>query len=94
MAAKVRDRYLGKVTSKGQTTVPKEVRDFLGLEEGTQVEWTLEEGKSTVKPRTLRAVDLAGFLGKPPNGRHVTIEEMNEGIGEAVAERFRRATKR
>ena len=94
MAAKVRDRYLGKVTSKGQTTVPKEVRDFLGLEEGTQVEWTLEEGKATVKPRTLRAVDLAGFLGKPPNGRHVTIEEMNEGIGEAVAERFRRATKR
>ena len=94
MAAKVRDRYLGKVTSKGQTTVPKEVRDFLGLEEGTQVEWTLEEGKATVKPRTLRAVDLAGFLGKPPNGRHVTIEEMNEGIGEAVAERFRRATTR
>lgn len=95
MVAKVRERYLGKVTSKGQTTVPKEVRDFLGLEEGTQVEWTLDEmGAATVKPRKLRAVDLAGFLGKPPNGRHVTIEEMDAAIGEAVAERFRRATKR
>jgi antitoxin PrlF len=94
MATKVRERYLGKVTSKGQTTVPKEVRDFLGLEEGTQVEWTLEDGRATVKPRTLRAVDLAGFLGEPPNGRHVTIEEMDDAIGEAVAERFRRATKR
>lgn len=94
MVAKLRGKYLGKVTSKGQTTVPKQVRDFLGLEEGTQVEWTLEDGKATVKPRTLRAVDLAGFLGKPPNGRHVTIEEMDNAIGEAVAERFRRATKR
>ena len=95
MVAKVRERYLGKVTSKGQTTVPKEVRDFLGLEEGTQVEWTLdEEGKATVKPRKLRAVDLAGFLGKPPSGVHLTIEEMNDAIGEAVAERFRRKTAR
>ena len=94
MVAKVREKYLGKVTSKGQTTVPKEVRDFLGLEEGTQVEWTIEDGMAILKPRTLRAIDLAGFLGKPPNGRQVTIEEMNDAIGEAVAERFRRATKR
>jgi AbrB family looped-hinge helix DNA binding protein len=95
MVTKVRERYLGKVTSKGQTTVPKQVREFLGLEEGTQVEWTLDgNGTATVKPRTLRAVDLAGFLGKPPNGRHATIEEMNDAIGEAVSERFRRATKR
>jgi AbrB family looped-hinge helix DNA binding protein len=94
MVAKVRGRYLGKVTSKGQTTVPKEVRDFLGLEEGTQVEWTLEDGKATVTPRKLRAVDLAGFLGKPPSGVHLTIEQMNDAIGEAVAERFRRKTAR
>lgn len=95
MAAKVRQRFLGKVTSKGQTTVPKEVRDFLGLDEGTQVEWTLDEkGSATVKPRKLRAVDLAGFLGKPPSGVHLTIEEMDKAIGEAVAERFRRKTAR
>jgi antitoxin PrlF len=94
MATKVRERYLGKVTSKGQTTVPKEVRDFLGLEEGTQVEWTVEDGKAIVRPRTLRAVDLAGFLGKPPSGVHLTIEQMNDAIGEAAAERFRRKTAR
>ena len=95
MATRVRERYLGKVTSKGQTTVPKEVRDFLGLEEGTQVEWTLDDkGTATVKPRKLKAVDLAGFLGKPPSGVHLTIEEMNEATGEAVAERFRRKTAR
>lgn len=91
----VRSRYVGKMTSKGQTTVPKEVREFLGLEEGTQVEWTLDEsGKATVRPRTLRAVDLAGFLGEPPSGVHLTITEMNDAIGEAVSNRFRRKTQR
>jgi antitoxin PrlF len=94
MAVKVRERYLGKVTSKGQTTVPKEVRDFLGLEEGTQVEWTLDEkGTATVKPRKLRAVDLAGMLGPSPVGP-VSIEEMNEAIGDAIVERYERSLKR
>ena len=81
-----RTRYTGKITSKGQTTVPKEVRDFLGLEEGTQLEWILGDGKVTVKPRKLRAVDLAGMLGKPPSGAGMTVEEMNEAIGKALGE--------
>ena len=90
MSSLVRKRLLGTMTSKGQTTVPKEVRDFLGLSEGAQVEWILEDGKATVKPRTLRAVDLAGILGPPPNGRTATIEDMNEAVGQAVAERLER----
>lgn len=87
-------RYTGKVTSKGQTTVPKEVRDFLGLEEGTQMEWILDEGKVIVKPRKLRAIDLAGILGPPPSGvKNTTVEEMNEAIGDAVVERYERSLK-
>lgn len=90
-----RNRYTGKMTSKGQTTVPKEVRDFLGLEEGTQMEWILDDGKVTVKPRKLRAVDLAGILGPPPSGdTHVTVEEMNEAIGDAIVESYERTLKR
>jgi AbrB family looped-hinge helix DNA binding protein len=89
----VREKFVGKVTSKGQTTVPKEVRDFLGLEEGTQVEWTLNnDGNATVRPRKLRAVDLAGFLGPSPVGP-ISIKEMNEGIAQAVREQFERSTK-
>ncbi len=82
-----------KMTSKGQTTVPKEVRSLLKLKEGTLMEWIVNErdGTAVVKPKTLRAADLAGFLGKPPNGRHVTIEEMDDAIGEAVAARFKRS---
>lgn len=94
MVVKVKDRYVGKVTSKGQTTVPKEVRDFLGLAEGTQVEWTLDnEGTATVKPRKLRAIDLAGMLGPSPVGP-VSVEDMNEAIGDAIVERYERSQKR
>jgi len=93
MSAARKESFFGRMTSKGQTTVPKEVREKLGLSEGTQVEWIVEDGKATVKPRTRRAVDLIGLLGKPPNGRHVTIEEMDEAIAEAVAERFERSTQ-
>lgn len=81
-----------RMTSKGQTTVPKEVRDALGLDEGTQIEWIVDEGVVTVKPRTLRALDLAGLLGPSPVG-HVTVEQMNEGIAQAVAERFERSRR-
>ena len=88
-------RYLGKMTSKGQTTVPKEVRDLLGFEEGGQVEWVVDDGQAIVRPRrALRAVDLANFLGKPPKGAGATIKDLDEAIGQAVVERFERAVRR
>lgn len=77
---------IGSMTSKGQTTVPKEVRDKLGLEQGARIEWTIEGDKAIVKPRKLRAVDLAGILGPPPSGKSLSIEEMDEAIMDAVAE--------
>lgn len=83
-----------RITSKGQTTVPKEVRDALKAVEGTQLQWTVVGREVSVTAKTLNIADFVGFLGKPPNGAHVTIEEMNEGIGRAVAERFRRKTAR
>ncbi|MBE7733238.1 AbrB/MazE/SpoVT family DNA-binding domain-containing protein [Devosia faecipullorum] len=94
METRKKESFLGRMTSKGQTTIPKEVRDLLGLSEGAQVEWIVEDGKAMVKPRTRRAIDLAGFLGEPPNGRHVSIEEMDDAAAEAAAERFKRATRR
>lgn len=84
---------LSTVTSKGQTTIPKELRDALGIKEGTPLRWKLENGVLTVRPKTKRLEDFAGILGPPPNGRHVTIEEMNEDIGRAVAEDMERINR-
>ncbi len=78
-------------TSKGQTTIPKPLRDALGIKDGTPLRWKLENGVLTVRAKTKRLEDFAGMLGPPPNGRHVTIEEMNDDIGRAVTERMKRS---
>lgn len=80
---------IGSVTSKGQTTIPKEVRDQLGLIPGTRLEWIVQDGQATVRPRKLRAVDLAGILHRPGMAPF-TIEEIDQAIGEYVAEDDRR----
>jgi antitoxin PrlF len=81
------------VTSKGQTTIPKAVRDALGIKDGTPLRWSIKDGVLTVSPKTKRLEDFAGMLGKPPNGKHATVEDMNEAIGDAIVERFLRSTK-
>ncbi|WP_119821348.1 AbrB/MazE/SpoVT family DNA-binding domain-containing protein [Halalkaliarchaeum desulfuricum] len=42
----------GTVTSKGQVTIPKRIRDELGLSAGTKVEFVLDEdGTIRVRPK-------------------------------------------
>lgn len=79
-------------TSKGQTTIPKEVRDVMGIKDGTPLTWTYENGELRVRARTKRLEDFKPMI--PPNGRHATIEEMNADIGAAVTERMQRAKRR
>jgi AbrB family looped-hinge helix DNA binding protein len=67
------------LTSKGQTTIPKDVRDHLGLRPGDRIEFVLTEDKTVLlKPATRPVTDLKGFLPKP--ARPVTIEEMKAAI--------------
>ena len=54
--------HFAKVTSKGQITIPKEVRDSLGFEQGTTVIVIARDGEAILRPKTGRAIDLAGFL--------------------------------
>jgi AbrB family looped-hinge helix DNA binding protein len=88
----VRIEAASKATSKGQTTIPKEVRDAMGIKDGTSLTWIYEDGEVRVRARTKRLEDFTPMI--PPNGRHVTVEEMNADIGAAVTERARRAKTR
>ena len=77
---------LAKITTKGQITLPKDVRDPRhALKPGDRIEFVEEDGKTWVRPRNLRAVDLIGTLGSPPNGSK-TLDEIEEGIAEGWAE--------
>ena len=72
------------VTSKGQITIPVEVRKKLGLKAGDRVRFIEgENGEYILRPKTRSIMDLEGFVhwtGKP-----VTIEEMNETIAKGWA---------
>ena len=72
------------VSSRGQTTIPKEFRDHLGIVEGTELTWVLKDGQLSVEARTRRLADYAGVLGNPLN-RAVSVDEMNAAILDQAA---------
>lgn len=79
-------------TSKGQVTIPKPIRDALGIKDGTPVDWELKDGELRVRARTHRLIDFAGMLGSPL-GRAASVEEMNEAVLNEAAARHRRASR-
>jgi len=64
-----------KVTSKGQVTVPKAVRDALGIEKGDGVVFRVE-GNRAVLARTPEFLDLAGTIRVPAGKRNVAWDEV------------------
>jgi len=65
------------ITAKGQTTVPRQVRDLIGAGPGTRLVWhVMPDGGLIVRAKTRSVLDLAGSL-KAPKGRHVPVETMN-----------------
>jgi len=65
------------ITSKGQTTVPAEIREKIGAAPGTRLVWhVMPDGRILVRAKTRSILDLAGII-KPPEGTHVPIEDMN-----------------
>ena len=73
------------VTSKGQITLPKEIRDTLGVHPGDRVLfWRNPQGQVVVEPETVSLMSLKGMLKGKRKG--VTVEEMKDAIAEAVVE--------
>src|SRR5882762_6068083 len=55
------------MTSKGQITLPKEIRERLGVRAGGKLRFTVEDGsRVTLSARSASIQDSFGMLGKPP----------------------------
>ncbi len=75
-----------RVTSKGQITVPKAVRDALGIETGDEIVFRVEE-KRVVLARTPDFLDLAGSIPVPAARRNATWDEVLRTMHAARSER-------
>jgi AbrB family looped-hinge helix DNA binding protein len=63
------------VTSKGQTTIPKDIRAAANLKAGDRIHFTvLEDGTIIVRVKN-RSIQDISF--KPPGGKRVSIAQMN-----------------
>ena len=67
------------VTSKGQITIPADVRQALNVEAGDRVEFVqIEPGQYMVVAANRSVTDLKGMFGKA--SKTVSIEQMNHAI--------------
>ena len=57
-----------RITSKGQVTIPKDIREKLGLHPNTEVDFFIERGAAVVRPKK----------GKPTIGE-LTVTRLKQG---------------
>ncbi len=70
------------ITSKGQVTIPKSVRDRLKIGPGDRLEFIVERnGRVSIVPATVSLRSLVGAL-RPASRRRVSVEDMNRAIEE------------
>ena len=73
------------MTSKGQVTVPKPVRDRLGLKAGDRVEFIVDdEGFARMLPVSRSVRELKGMV--PPPKRTLSLEDMDKAIRRGASE--------
>lgn len=70
-----------RITSKGQVTIPVEVREKLGLKTGDKIQFVLMDGHCIVIPRNRDASELFGML-KEYAIDGTTIEDYSKAVEE------------
>jgi antitoxin PrlF len=64
-----------RMTSKGQVTIPKSVRDALELREGDEVLFRVERSRAMIA-KTPSLLDLAGSVAVPAGKRGTSWDEV------------------
>jgi antitoxin PrlF len=79
---------VSRITSKGQVTIPEEVRRQYHLQAGDQIEWEVtESGTIEVRRSGGSLDDLVKILPRPE--RALSLEEMDQAVRARVAEKHR-----
>jgi len=85
---------IATVTSKGQVTLPKEIRDALGIDAGAKLDFRLtDDARIEVRKVDDDPAAIAGLL-KHLRRRPVSVQEMNEAIADEAAAQHKRSRRR
>ena len=79
---------LATLTTKGQVTIPKEVRELLHLHSGDKIEFFVKEnGEAIIRPICKKVDDV---FCKLKNNTHKTasVEEMNQAIKNRLKHKY------
>ena len=72
---------LATITSKGQITLPKPIRDKLRLHAGDKVDFFLrDDGHVEMVPKKSSMKELKGIL--PPPQHNITLADMEDAISQ------------
>ena len=75
------------LTSKGQITLPKEIRDRLGLDAGSMLDFQiLADNTITARPVKPDARRIRGLL-KSPHATPPTVEQMDEAVSKHLRDK-------
>lgn len=75
------------LTSKGQITIPKAVREHLHISTGDRLDFEIDnDGKVRIAPIGASVRELFG-MGRRPGQDPVTVEEMRESVIELLSEK-------
>jgi AbrB family looped-hinge helix DNA binding protein len=75
----------GTLTSKGQITIPREVRERLHLKTGSRVDFIVEpSGQVVLKPLSRNVRSIRGIV-RSRHKRPVSIKEMNEAVAQGYS---------
>ncbi len=76
------------LTSKGQVTIPKNIRDFMGLHASDKIEFVItDKNEVLLKPITKKVDDVFGVLHKPGKVA-VSVEDMDAAIRQKLRDSF------
>ena len=73
-------RALATLSSKGQVTIPQEVRQRLGLKQGDQIAFVIENGVTVIRPARGEANPFESYAGIL--GEFSTKEEVNDWLSD------------
>lgn len=79
---------LARLTSKGQVTIPKMVRDALELHEGDEIVFRVER-KRAIVAKTPSFIELAGSVAVPAGKQGTSWDEVLRQTRRARAEQRR-----